>query len=593
MAIPGTPEYHREFMAKKAVDDAAVANTNALRTAVMEYENENPVQSTPVWVDPGETGGKMAYDSQAELNRMFDQADVEDDAAVERGLGRTDPLAVAGVAGVRGGQAGSMADQYAAALAAGYNAPSSPNPMRPVVERYAGTMGQLQDQEFGQTQDLQAAQMNEQQAHANAYAAEAGRQQGFVDTMQRKAERDAARAQAAVQASQLVQAKVTEAADRLNEAPDIDPNRYWASQSAGRKFAWGLQAALMGFAGLDPFGALQSAITQDIDAQKANFAQKQAGFGARQGELEGQRSVYADMRTAIGDEQATDLMMESARLQQADAAFKAMAIKEGIPVAEAANNVFLTQMQQRQAEITKALETMLVTTPERIGGGFKPTLQGFQRKIAEQEYARHSKRADKFDELAVTQGGEAARQETAIAGQERIEGVKAEGRGRAAMAKVEAKQAESLQKAIQDPEDVISIIDNMLAISEKSGGGVPDKFGPVELPDLLSSEEGREWKANAGGLRLVVQKWASGAHLSESQFEQVEKMLPSDSDWTGGRAVGKIRALKKFMQNISKRRQRGFGESARKTFYRAEDLPEVQADYVPEDGDDPVEVDEG
>lgn len=537
-----------------------------------------------------------------------------EDQQIERNLGGggLDPYALGEATSGRSGQAGAAANQIDDLLMQGYNAPSAPNPLRPIREQYADTMlgdgsmiteldaqgnviqrpsGLVSQEEF-QTGQLHAAQVDEQRAHAAAYAQEAGRQQARVDVMEAKAQRDAQRQQDAIKASQLVMSKVTEAADRLNEAPDIDPNRYWASQSAGRKAGWAISAGLLGFAGLNPFGALQQAISNDIDAQKATFAQKQAGFAARQGELDSSRSVYQDIRTAIGDEQATDLMMEQARLAQAETAFKAMQVKEGIPVLSAQSQLFLTQLQQRNAEITKTLGEMLATTPERIGGGFKPLVGGFQR----QELLRRSKdlhaREGKLEDKAIDIGQAASLQDRRVEGDVRVESVKASGRARAAEAKVRAKGAETLAARVQDPQDAISIIDNLLELAEKSGGGRPGQFGPLKMPGVFASDDQLAWDGSAAGLRLLTQKWASGAHLSESQFEQVEKMLPTDSELTGGRAVTKLRNLRRFFQGISKSRQRGFDESTRQFYHRAEDLPSVDPYYTPEDGGDPVDVDE-
>lgn len=315
---------------------------------------------------------------------------------------------IAGAAGMRGAAADSEAAAIRQALMQGYNAPSAPNPLHPIREQYAGQMGQLLGEQDTNYQALHGAQQNEMQAHANAYAQEAGRQEAAIAVQEAKAQRDMERRNEALQKSQLVMSKVTQAADRLNESPDIDPNRYWASQSAGRKFGWGLSAALLGFAGLNPTGALQEAIARDIDAQKANFAQKQAGFGARMEEMGASRSVYQDLREAIGDEQATDMAMEHARLTQAETAFKAMAAKEGIPVAVAEQNVFLNEWRQRRAELERGLAEMMATTPERIGGGFRPAVSGFQRKVLEGALKDLDRRGEKMGELAITQGGAAA-----------------------------------------------------------------------------------------------------------------------------------------------------------------------------------------
>jgi len=541
-----------------------------------------PNPKGPRWEDPDVAArgfGDMSGDEQmAEIERAnalsnaVNAFEEEENAAALQGVRAPSQFDVAGVAGMRGGKAGSDADSWAKLLMAGGNTPSHANPLHPIRQEFRDTMlgdgspqhaigpdGQpmyetrmveepvvgadgkpmidptnpsgppltrmvekqipimeanrgLIGQEEYQTQDLHAAQIGEQMAHANAYAQEAGRQQARIDVMEQKALRDAQRQQDAIKASQLVMSKVSEAADRLNESPDIDPNRYWASQSAGRKAGWAISAGLLGFAGLNPFGALQQAISNDIDAQKANFAQKQAGFAARQGELDSSRSVYQDIRTAIGDEQATDLMMEQARLAQAETAFKAMAVKEGIPPAIAANNLFLTQLQQRNAEITKTLGEMMAKTPERIGGGWKPLLRGPQRTIAMKEYERAAGRADAFDTLAITQGGAAAHDAAAIEAERVKAGVKSE-----ETSKLEYQQRKDY---VKDTAPLVEEIRQIKKYKEDYANDIPGfgELGWLGRADMTDAQQ----SAYRRLVRIVLLRLRpeSGAAISDSEIER-------------------------------------------------------------------------
>lgn len=454
-------------------------------------------------------------DAPRDLPSVVAAADEEDDMETRRALGGVDPMAVAGGAAMAGGEYDARAQQIAELLAAGVHVPGYANPVRPVEEKFAGTMGQLMDQEFSQSQQLQSAQMNERQAHANAYAQEAGRMQAENDVMQMKAQRDAQRRIASVEAAQMIQTKVSEAADRLNATAEqgVDPNRYWASQSAGRKFAWGVQAALMGFAGLDPFGALNTAIERDIDAQKATFAQRAAGFDARQGELAGQRSVYQDLRDAIGDEQATDLAMRSARLQQADAMFRAMASKEGLGPAAIEGNIFLTQLQQKQAEITRALELKLATTPEMIGGGFKPLVgAGFQRKQLEGELKELRERGGKLQELAITQGGEASRQAAGIEGdiaKQAAKGQTPEG------AKLEYTQRHNLTKDIEPFVNEARLIEKFQREYPNEIPGIAFGMRPTTITD-----DQKQAYSRLKRIVMVRLRRESGAAISDPELER-------------------------------------------------------------------------
>jgi hypothetical protein len=449
-----------------------------------------------------------------------------------RNLGAPDPYDVGGAVSARGGQIDADAAQIRDLLLAGYNAPSSPNPLRPIREQYAGTMagdgsmiteldGQgnviqrpngLIAQEEYQTSMLQSAQVDEQRAHAAAYAQEAGRQQAQIDVMEMKAQRDAQRSQAAIKASQLVMSKVSEASDRLNESADIDPNRYWASQSDGRKAMWAISAGLLGFAGLNPFGALQSAIERDIDAQKATFAQKQAGFSARMDELGASRSVYQDIRTAVQDEQAADLMMEQARLAQAETAFKAMAVKEGIPPAIAQGNLFLTQLQQRNAEITKTLGEMLATTPHRIGGGYRSLVSGPNRRILEGELKELRKRGGDMEMKGIDIGADAAMQDRKIAGDIEVEGAKGKG---GEVAKLEYTQRHNLTKDIEPFVNEVRLIEQFQKEYPNEIPGIAWGMKPTTITD----DQKRAY-ARLKRIVMVRLRRESGAAIGEEELER-------------------------------------------------------------------------
>lgn len=507
------------------------------------------------------------------------------------------PYDIAGAAGMRGGAADAEAAQIRQLLMQGVVDPGGPNPRRPIVERYHGAMTGtpeqpgLLDEQVALTEQLNAARLTEQQAHATAYAQEAGRQQAEIDAAQYRVDQQQAKREQIMHAQQLVMDKLTAAADRVNNAPEIDYDRYWKSQSAGRKFAWGLQAALAGFAGLNPTAALETAINMDVNEQKANFDQRRMGLDARSTEFAAQSSLLQDFRMATGDDEASELMLRQLRWNQAEAGFKALGAKEGIAPAELEQNIFLNEMRQKQAEVAMALDTMIATTPHRIGGGVRPAISGFQRDVLQGELKRLDARAGKYDDAALDLGGKAALQGAQIEGDIRKEGVKAEGRAQAAQQKETGRQAAALAASVKAEQSAIAIIDDLLTLSDKSGGGRPGQFGPLKAPDLLSSEDQRNWDLNKSALKLLVQKWASGAHLSDSQFALVEKML-QDNAWTGGREVQSLKTLRKLMQSVSKASERGYSEPVRKTYHRAADLPDVEANYEPDGGEDPVEVDE-
>lgn len=573
MAIPGTPEYHREWTARKQAEAAAAA------------QPPRPAPEPPIdYIDP--TMGQFAHPVgvqpvSGEIMRPEDQlaarvsaADDEDDAEIRQRLTPGDRgMAIAGVAGTMAGQQDTRGDNWLELLSSTVTSPSAPNPLRPIRERYVGDMTSLMGQELGQTAELHQAQATEQAAHAQAYAQEAGRLQAEADVMQMKAERDAQRQRDAVAASQLVQAKVTEAADRLNESPDVDPNRYWASQSAGRKFAWGIQAALMGFAGLDPFGALNTAIERDIDAQKATFAQKQAGFDARRGELDGQRSVYSDLRQSIVDEEATDLMMRSARLQQADAAFRAMAAKEGLQPAAIANNIFLTQLQEKQAEITHSLQTILAKTPERIGGGTRPLLSPLMQKVAMAELKDARGEGNELRKLSITQAGETARSEIA-AGSKEEKADLAEREFQYKMRKDQAggEKGAAVETALQLANDWLG--DYGEDVPDRTEGGIGGEAF-LSTPKWLSSSEGRRELSRRKNVGHWFATALTGATVSEKQQEFIDGLIAGENMSGDDLRMG-INDLKRTLEIYQSNYQRS-AESAAQADYRG-----VAQDQMPQ-----------
>jgi len=172
----------------------------------------------------------------------------------------------------------------------------------------------------------------------------------------------------AMEAQKVIQGKIAEAADRISEAPDIDPDRFWASRSAGQKFAFILSAGLLGAAGKSEvaFGNLQNAIQSDIDAQKATFQQRRAALGARREELESERGVYASLVDTLGDERAADLAFENARLEQGRRKMQQLMAESGVPVMTAEGQQLLARMDQRMSENQFMLDKMAASNPRRI-----------------------------------------------------------------------------------------------------------------------------------------------------------------------------------------------------------------------------------
>lgn len=182
--------------------------------------------------------------------------------------------------------------------------------------------------------------------------------------------REAVRAQdlqAQLQHSREVEAKVSEAANKLAQAEDVDPGRFWANKTSGQKFLAVLGATMSTMANVpNPMGIINEAIRADIDAQKANIAKRGQELGARRDEFNAARQVWNDMRATASSEREADLMMEQARLQSAKAQMDAMAQRQKVPQMNARAMELRGDIDAKMAANNLELERLRVATPRRI-----------------------------------------------------------------------------------------------------------------------------------------------------------------------------------------------------------------------------------
>ena len=416
------------FRAEQAMANAQAQNDAALRAAVLANDEPLPQVSDDY---AQQMPGGVAWEDP-DLARYVANYDAADDDAIRRNLGGggapvvPSQFDVGQAAGTVADMRGNAGDSYLEPLLATVTMPSRPNPVRPIREQYTGAM--LGGQPTGEVDEngqpilstgllgegkatneaAVRAQTGESEAMASAYAQEAARQQAQIDIAEQKALRDNDRRQQYIDDTQAANDLISKSVDRLMKAPDIDPERYWASRTNGQKALWVVSAMLNGLAGLNPTEQLQSVINNDIDAQKANFAQGQARVGAAATKADASRSLYNDVRMAIGDENATAEIIRIARFEQAKAALMAQQIKAGIPVQVAQGNVFMIEMDQKIAEAKANLAERLAVTPRRIGGGTRPLVTGPIRKTLERLQDRDYDEAAKLRMKAIDLGGEAA-----------------------------------------------------------------------------------------------------------------------------------------------------------------------------------------
>ena len=398
-----------------------------------------------------------------------------------------------------------------------------------------------------------------------------------------------------------------EAVMRASKEAVIDPERWWNTRTDGQKAAAFIGTLGRGLAGRDPAGFLNNFIERDIAAQQASFNNLTtvSELRGRQGDMA--RGLYQDLRSKIADKRVADEAYRIAKLEQMRTQFEALTAKTSIPLLQAkqdeARAVFdmavadarhkIAAIEASNAKFKTVVSAAYRTfTDPNTGATYRVPVGGAGDKMIA-EYM-----GDKATQLRETGGKFLASEiETGqkIQGEIAVEGAKQAMKAAAGPSveaqRLEANKRKTMADAIREPEDAIAIVDGLLALSEEVGGGVPGKLGPLSLSETFSTQAQRDFDADLAALHLVVQRWASGAHLSPQQTADVMKMVPDRSELTGGRMIGKLRRLRDTMQRISTTRQRVVDEPTRQGHYRAADLPTLTPGYST-DSEDPTAVDE-
>ena len=320
-------------------------------------------------------------------------------------------------------------------------------------------------------------------------------------------------------------AAVHRAADRLAETPGVDPGRYWASRTAGQKATAAISAALMGFAGRDPFKALHTAIADDIDAQKNAQGMAKAGMAGRQAEAGNARSVYAEVMAEVQDERAADLIMEQARLDQAKRQLQAMGAKHGAAAARPQAVALEAQIDKQMADNKLRLDTIQASnapyrtkTVNTIG----PNQRRFLRQAGEAQ---------------LDLGADLTKQGFKQAGDERKADMDVRARGANEHKRQSFEQRKFVAQQTAADRNEIRAID---AFTEKYGGAEGDIPGVSSLPlgevgrhtMTADAREARELYKRIVKIRLREE---SGAAISteelEDEAENVVNGMSEDDIW--------------------------------------------------------------
>lgn len=260
---------------------------------------------------------------------------------------------------------------------------SGPNPMAPIVGEYVEARGDAARRESEAMRDITLAEHGKQRAIAEqrktstqAYEAMLGEQRAKIE-IQNDARADI------MDAQKHVAAKIDEASKMLIDVPAVDPDRYFTSKSTGHRILMGIGAALMGAAGMDPSRQIAEAVRADIDAQKATIAGRQGAAQTRIAGLKQQQSIYANMLSELGDPRAAELATETAYLNYTKMKMAETIQSAGLTSLPAQAQLMGAQIDERQAEIHRELQSLAVATPERLHKQVGPTRA--ERRALERE----------------------------------------------------------------------------------------------------------------------------------------------------------------------------------------------------------------
>lgn len=338
------------------------------------------------------------------------------------------------------------------------------NPMHEPVKRHIGETAGAQTQILQGAEAERAAQVNAATQAAEFMANEARRQNdAIVDARAAEFERQQMLDEG-VQALREVNKNVAEATARFSETKGVDPGRHWASRTAGQKFVAVLGGIARGLLKMDPMAHLQAAIDNDIAAQEANIGLRKTALDEAQEGVGRAANVYETLRLNVGDKRTADMMMEQARLGQAEQQFKALLAEHGLNQLTAEQDRFLGEIAQRRADLGLMIEQRTAANPRMITS-VRKARGAAERKVLGQLAGESAAASRDLQAQGFKQQGDERME--GIKGQAEIEKERAKGQG------VDTKATMAYAKEAAAAEGMIRQIDKILEREDIPG------YGPV------------------------------------------------------------------------------------------------------------------
>lgn len=345
---------------------------------------------------------------RAELARMA----AEDEAAAEAAANRRFGLEVGGQAMDAGKAADASVYGLARQLLQRTPTGSRPNPMYAPTREYIRDTGAAGERERGAAASILDAEAElaatEEAYYIDEHARISAEAQAQADVEQVRQQRQ----QAEIESLRAGEEEIRKAADLFSNAPEVDPQRYWASRSGFQKFMGVLAAGAFGLAGWSPEQSLahiRNAVDADMDAQRFNADLRRSKFGARVEAAAAGERVYDRVREAFGDDRMAEHAIRAARYEEAKARLQAMRAAKGLPLQDAQHQATLAALDKEAAAERLQLAGLSARNLPRFstGGGF--AVRGDARKVLTDLMKYEEGKSEKLTSQGLGMVGEAAK----------------------------------------------------------------------------------------------------------------------------------------------------------------------------------------
>jgi hypothetical protein len=396
------------------------------------------------------------------------------------------------------------------------------NPMHEPVKRHIGETAGAQTQILQGVEAERAAQVSAATQAAEFMANEARRQNdAIIDARAAEFERQQMLDEG-IQALREVNKNVAEATATFSETKGVDPGRHWASRTAGQKFVAVLGGIARGLLKMDPMAHLQAAIDNDIAAQEANIGLRKTALDEAQEGVARASNVYETLRLNVGDKRTADMMMEQARLGQAEQQFKALLAEHGLNQLTAEQDRFLGEIGQRRADLALLIEQRTAANPRMITS-VRKARGAAERKVLGQLAGESAKASRGLQSQGFEQQG-----------RERVEMIKGEMEVAKKQAEGQGKNWEQQKWIAEKTEPHRNELKAIQDFKKKYPDDIPGVFFGSSLSGgALKSVTGEQRQARRDLLRIAMLRLRreSGAAISEEELHrEAENLVDSWSE---------------------------------------------------------------